>query len=58
MKNSKHFLFAILALFSMTITSCNEDDLVKEPLDELNSANYWENETNADLALTPLLIKG
>ena len=34
------------------LTGCDEDELIKTPLDELGSSNYWENETNANLALT------
>ncbi|MDY8137964.1 RagB/SusD family nutrient uptake outer membrane protein [Aquimarina sp. 2201CG5-10] len=52
MKNYKNILSLVLVILSLTLTSCEEDDLIKEPLSELNSANYWENETNANLALT------
>ena len=52
MKNYKSILMSVLAGLSLALTGCNEDDLIKKPLDELSSANYWENETNAGLALT------
>ena len=52
MKNYKYGILIIIATISSFFTSCEEEDLIKAPLDELNSANYWENETNADLALT------
>ncbi|MEX0312536.1 MAG: RagB/SusD family nutrient uptake outer membrane protein, partial [Allomuricauda sp.] len=52
MKNYRHILAVAMVMVSFTFTSCSEEDLVKEPLDELNSDNYWENETNASLALT------
>ena len=52
MKNYKNILLYTLATLSLICTSCQEEDLEKKPLDELSSANYWENETNANLALT------
>lgn len=41
-----------MATLSLIFTGCQEEDLIKAPLDDLSSANYWENETNASLALT------
>ncbi|PHR72844.1 MAG: hypothetical protein COA67_03850 [Lutibacter sp.] len=52
MKNYKSIIFCSMAVLALTFTGCDEDDLIKESPDELNSSNYWESETNANLALT------
>lgn len=52
MKNYKNILLSAMAGLALILTGCDEEELVKKPLDELSSANYWESETNANLALT------
>ncbi len=49
----KNIIFRVLAIFALVFfTGCQEDDLVKASPDDLDSSNYWESETNANLALT------